>query len=225
MKFGTMNFIGIFICLLIAPALKADTIVLTQGPYSSGAGGEFTATTSANGVFNTFCLEYGEHFYPGRTYTYSISDRAIQGGPNTQPGAVPGEDIISVGTAWLYRQFAQHTLANYFTGTEQANAGLLQNTIWWLEDERTDPGNSNPFRAAVYAAFANPKIDFTGSDVRVMNITDPTRADGLATIYRQDQLIYTGVPDGGNSLVLLGMALAGLAFIPAGLRRRASPAK
>lgn len=223
MKFLTRKLIGIVLpILLVGPALRGDTIVLTQGPYSSGVGGEFTANTSANGVFNTFCLEYTEEFYPGRTYNYSISDRAMRGGVNNQPGAVAGEDIISQGTAWLYRQFAQHTLANYFTASERANAGLLQDTIWWLEDERLDPGNSNPFRAAVYAAFADPKVNFTGLDVKVMNITDPTRADGLPTIFRQDQLIYIGVPDGGNSLVLLGMALAGLAFIPARFRRCAT---
>jgi hypothetical protein len=46
-------------------------------------------------------------------------------------------DNISIGTAWLYSQFRAGTLANYFTGTRQANAGALQDAIWYLEGETT----------------------------------------------------------------------------------------
>lgn len=221
MKFRNFSLIGaslVVLALLPAASVMADSVVLTQNAYSFGVGGEFTATTSGNGIFNTFCLEYSEDFYPGKTYQYGISDRAVSGGA----GGTPTGDVISQGTAWLYTQFAQGTLANYFSSTatiQKQHAGQLQLAIWWLEDEQPDPGSTNPYRNAVLQAFSNPKEDYTGSEVAVMNITDPTRADGLPTILRQDQLIYLGVPDGGSTLALLGIALAGMAFFPIRFRR------
>ena len=84
--------------MMVAPAVMADTIKLTQNSYSYSNGGEFTATPSADlawllsnydakakvgGGFETFCMEYNEHFNPGSTYNASISDRAMNGGVTT----------------------------------------------------------------------------------------------------------------------------------------------
>jgi hypothetical protein len=116
------------------------TVTLNQGAYSYGNGGEFTAVTSGLGTFQTFCIEYTEEFSPGNTYDYKKNTGAVAGGPGafaTDPNTGLPMDNISIGTAWLYSQFRAGTLANYFTGTRQANAGALQDAIWYLEGETT----------------------------------------------------------------------------------------
>ena len=108
---------------------SANTMQLTldYGSRHSGDGGEFNASSSdfnpaamgyatqtiynaghPNTGFETFCVEYNEHFTPGLTYYYGISQGAINGGVS---GGNP--DLISKGTAWLYLNFAQGTLAGY----------------------------------------------------------------------------------------------------------------
>ena len=206
----------------------AGTITITAlNGYRTGLGGEFNVkfndpTTNTailanydpkaivNSGIETFCLEYTENFIPGSTYNYKISGGAISGGP----GAVDGTDIISVGTAHLYALFATGSLAGYeYTpGAGRSNsAGLLQNTFWWLENEGSLAYNAaNPFMKSVYDLFGgetNARADYTGASVKVINI-------GSEPLYpRQDQLVYLGVPDGGMTLALLGLGLAGLATI------------
>jgi hypothetical protein len=211
--------------------------------YRSGSGGEFTITSAdsqlspaslgyssaatVNGGFETFCLEYNQHFTPGSTYNSSISGAAIGSG---------GSDFISVGTAWLYSQFAKNTWDSaYFSGSNvynytagsgrQASAAAFQNTIWWLEQENyssgsnIDPGSGNIFRNAVLSKFSNlagARVDSGGAyGVSVLNL-------GNAPDFKyQDQLILTpvpagappAVPDGGGTVMLLGLALGGLACL------------
>ena len=80
-------------------------------------------------------MEYNEHFTPGSSYYYGISQGAINGGVS---GGNP--DPISRGTAWLYLQFATGNLQGYnYTGPNgNLSAGALQDTIWWLEGERAE---------------------------------------------------------------------------------------
>jgi len=210
-----------------------SSLTRTAGGYYSGNGGEFTITGSgldlsgyvggANGTsltsdsFQTFCIETDEHTFSG-SGDYYVNDRAVNGGSNI-PG--PGFDKLSVGTAWLYSQFAQALWSSY-TYTAGAgrvtSAGDLQNAFWMLEGEIPWVG-SNPFLVVVLAALLT---DQTGAQsnaatgeygVYALNITK----DGAVA---QDQLYYNPngllVPDGGLSLVLLGMSLSGLAL----LRRR-----
>ena len=204
----------------LSPTASATSLILDLGPYQSGVGGEFNAySASLNPVamgyspltmanvghgmgFETFCMEYNEHFTPGGTYNYAISQAAIHGGV---PG---GSDPISLGTAWLYLNFAEGTLTGYFTGNRTTNAGQLQNTIWWLEGEQGDPGNGNSFRNLVLAQFggsaANAMADNNGFyGVAVLNLY---YLDGTLA---QDQLVLD-VPDSGTTAVLLGVGLLGL---------------
>src|SRR4051812_40190984 len=80
---------------------RADTLTLTLNGYSNGnglGGGSFTAQPATPSLlsnaayaavaknqlggltsFETFCLEYGEHFSNGGTYTYSLSNAATAG--------------------------------------------------------------------------------------------------------------------------------------------------
>ena len=111
---------------VFGPMASANTMQLTldYGSRHSGDGGEFNASSpdfapaamgyapqtiynAGSGTgFETFCVEYNEHFTPGSTLYYGISQGAINGGIS---GGNP--DFISKGTAWLYLQFATGQLA------------------------------------------------------------------------------------------------------------------
>lgn len=203
------------------------TISIVSG-YQSGSGGEFNIKSSdpglsnpaalgynakaiVNGGFETFCLEYGEQFTPGNTYNYSISGGAKAGGP----GATNGIDMVSMGTAWLYQQFATGVLAGYdYTpgAGRQASAAMLQNTIWWLENENysngTSPNPNNVFSNMVMTHFATQvaaMADNTAFKVSALNL-------GAAPGYsNQDQLVLS-VPDSGTTLGLLSIVVAAAAL-------------
>src|SRR6266496_3236127 len=108
--------------LLLGAAInaKANSLTITQSSqYSYSDGGEFTVTSNdaqiqgllglynskaiVNGGFEVFCLEYNQSFYSGASYSYAFSDAAIPGGV---AGGVNGRDPVSLGSAWLYSQFA-----------------------------------------------------------------------------------------------------------------------
>ncbi len=222
--------------VLAAPTLLGSTIVLRLDPinYSAFPGGEYNAQltglvagetpsqilagynalakTVADGQtgFQTFCTDETEPFTPGKTYEVVRNDRVVAGGSNLFPPTVtPGADILSVGTTWLYSQFAQGTLGGYdytLGAGRLASANDLQATLWYLEDE-TSVAPVNAFMTAVYGNFADPKLDASaGTDgVYALNVTlrDGTR--------RQDVLVYMA-PDGGFTLVLLGIGLGGLSL-------------
>jgi hypothetical protein len=112
------------------------TITLTAGTYENANGGEFTATTSGLGTFETFCIEYQEEFGLGNTYDYNMNSGAVAGGLGvdaTDPNTGLPMDNISIGTAYLYSQFRNGGLLI----SSVAQAGALQNAIWYLEDEIT----------------------------------------------------------------------------------------
>jgi hypothetical protein len=132
-----------------AQAAYDGTLSITRNAgYFTGSGGEFTISALTGGLsslvvggpnsysatsFQTFCIETGEHFdngLPG-TYDANINSGAIKGG-------VGSIDPLSVGTSWLYSQFRAGTLGgyNYTVGAlREAQAGLLQNAFWMLEQE------------------------------------------------------------------------------------------
>lgn len=224
--------IGCFLMVFIfATTAIADTITIRRiNGYYTGNGGEFTLQVNDNGSspdlnwvlpfyhgntkdignhdpsFQSFCVEYSETINIGGTYNFTINDRAINGGVGS------GGDPISVGTAWLYFQFAKGSLTGYnYTTGRSTSAGLLQAAIWWLEDERSDPGTGNFFRNLVLSNFGNDwalaKADNNGQyPVAVLNLY--TLTGGLA----QDQLVLTNVPVPA-SILLLGSGLLGLVGI------------
>lgn len=147
-----------------APAVQANTVVLTQGSYSYSDGGEFTATTSPTQAigayssytstatsFQTFCVQVGTEFAPGNTYDYTLSLTSLGG------GGYPGHPVgvgnpysypLAEGTAWLYSQFAMGTLGGYdfsnSLGQRYTDAGTLQAAIWALQGNQTNPGMGYP---------------------------------------------------------------------------------
>lgn len=233
--------VGAFV--VTASDAYATKIELNYGSVHSGVGGEFvvksdgTAASTAfvnattafysplaiyQGGFETFCLEYNEHFSPGSDYEYQVSSGAIKGGMTVS-------DPISVGTAYLYGLFAQGSLAGY-NYNSSTSAGNLQNTIWFLEGEQkglpsgpfiANPGTFDSLLIAEFGSLAVAQMDSANSTsfglvtaasfgVAALNL------GGGPTWPNQDQLVYRGVPDGGITLMFLGVAMGGLAL----LRRR-----
>jgi len=123
--------------VMAAPNMFASydgTVTLTAGTYENGNGGEFKATTSGLGTFETFCIEYNEEFGLGNTYDYNMNSGAVAGDSGvdaTDSHTGLPMDNISIGTAYLYSQFRNGGLVI----SSVAQAGELQNAIWYLEDE------------------------------------------------------------------------------------------
>jgi hypothetical protein len=244
--------------LSLASPASADQIQVgfvgsTYGPYQTGQGGEFTlndvngspanswldltgysAKTSNFGPagitsFQTFCVEENEYIYPySAIYDVQISSSAVHGGVG---GAVNQSDPLSVGTAYLYSQFARGVLDGYNYGPAAADrspsAAALQQAIWWLEEEITSYTVGNHFIDLVAAQFGSDVNGLANASngqygVHVLNLTGVTDApQGVG----QDQLYYApgftsaAVPDGGRTLAMLGMALCGMAIVSRRLRR------
>jgi hypothetical protein len=216
-----------------ATATPVGPVTVTRvSGYYSGIGGEFTILGSpwANPVhyssdtlvtlgnqtgFQTFCIEYNEHI--SGTRWAELNTKAINGGVG---GGSP--DPLSIGAAWLYKQFAEGNLDgyDYAPGSgREASAAALQATLWWLEDEIAgQPDNS--FTSLVLAQFGNAaaaKADYdpstAGFQVRVINMWGVDANGNIDyTKRKQDMLVYL-VPDGGMTLVLLGCGLLGLAAV------------
>jgi hypothetical protein len=216
-----------------ASVASADTLVLGTNSYSNGSnGGSYTASgfgtslsvssysslvssTLLGGSFETFCLEPTEYFTPGNSYTFTQASFAFGGAGNTHGAALGGGDPLSIGTAWLYSQFAAGTLANFDysnTGHKGSNL-LLQRAIWYLEDDysgylnATAAINGNIFLKNVCIFFgtlgAGQANAAPGSyGVSALNLT-------TGQTQNQSQLYYH-VPEAGSTIALLGLASLGL---------------
>ena len=155
--------------------------------------------------FQTFCIERTESAVIPAFFV--VGSAAVLGGPGGSP------DPISMGTAWLYSQFARGTLSGYFGGTRLAQAVLLQNAFWALEDDIAAPVGNPYYDAAmlnggktsapVGAMGVYTLINFDTADHR-----DAFIRTGATDGRKQDYLYF--VPDGGTTLMLLGGALMGL---------------
>ena len=127
--------------MLSALQSQAALTIHFDGTYDHPTGGgpigvALNGTTTFNSVnfsfddskFTTFCVEKHVIVYVPRDYDATL-DFAAQGGGD---GAVSGADPISIGTAYLYRQWIAGNTTLNNKGTE------VQQAIWTLEDEQTD---------------------------------------------------------------------------------------
>lgn len=227
------------LALSITQASGAQVVLTRLDGYYEFPGGEFTITPidprcqwwgnygpnthdqlqpNPPGDFQSFCLERGEGIRHGVRYSFTLSDRAILGGVG------PQGDPISIGTAWLYWLFATEQLQgyNYTPGDgRKASAKELQRAIWWLEDE---PGGAlaDWIRSLLVAQFGDEhaaKRDSQGAfNVKVLNIWGPPTAEYRCGEPKQDMLVIQ-VPDGGITLMLLGISMGVLAFVSRKIRK------
>ncbi len=185
----------------------AEVIDTGTSPDLNGVLANYASVAKGNALSNyalwTFCIEINESFSGGGIYNVSLSNSADNGGYS---GGNP--DPISVATARLYSLFATGQMSSLVGGFvyDASHGADVQEAIWYLEGEDSvlNRTGANSIIAALGAPSFNSTINYTGSAVRVMNLTDS------AGNKKQSQLVYVGVPDGGTSLLLLGLGLAGL---------------
>jgi hypothetical protein len=95
------------------------------------------ATTTVNGqsAFETFCIEVNQTFSPGTSYNAQAGSVVVPGGP---------VNYVTLGTAYLYSQFAQGILSGYNYSTSGTGRELssdeLQDAIWYLQGEINGSG-------------------------------------------------------------------------------------
>jgi hypothetical protein len=227
--------LGIFVMLASVAAAEQIQVGVTSadpyGPYNAGQGGEFTLLpTGGNwldlsgyagvainqggiGTFQTFCLEKTEYIENLKKYDAVENEYADHGSTSTV-------DPLSVGTGWLYSQFATGSLAYHYNNPtlRRIDAAALQNAIWWLEGEMglTNP-LSNPYLLAAntfFGSLTNAKKDGAAQyGVYALNLTYKDRYGH--TIKAQDQTYYhpVPVPEGGTTVLLLGIAFAGIGLV------------
>jgi len=216
------------LAILAAPALYAASIEFEDGygPYQVGQGGEFTfgetglslngyvSGTTANVLgagdqsFQSFCVS-PVYVYAGVNYTVTPSDFTDE------------DNQLNAGIAWLYSQFATGgnfggNATYYYGAGRTTSAAQLQDAIWALvgnSDLTSEVGlpvgydSSNPFESAAVKEFGS----WTAATAGV-----PIWSDGVSILLlnndgdAQSQLYH--VPDGGATMVLLGIALSGLAI-------------
>jgi len=192
--------------------------------YSQVPGGEFTVTldpsdagdpvfqsilnhydasTMVNGGFETFCLS---------------SAIGVLGNPQNATLTPNG---VAVGTAWLYSQFVNQTLAyNYTPGAGRiASAWALQNAIWELQGtlvfDYTAALGYYTQAVTFFGSAANAELAANGAyNVDAMDLTATNPNGGRET----SQPMLVSVPDGGATVMLLGLALGGFCLVSRKLR-------
>jgi hypothetical protein len=204
----------------------AYTVTVLSGPASNSSYSPLAilAGSPANS-FESFCLEPTEHFSAGSTYDYTIASYAFGGNNEELSRDVGPGDQLSIGTAWLYSQFAQGILSGYNYGTalqRQASNLQLQRAFWYLEDDfstynTTAFALTNPFLSLVATNFGGSANALTLEAARAnasagqfgvyaLNLTS-------GTVQNQSQLYYHSVPEQGATLAYVGLALLGLAVV------------
>jgi hypothetical protein len=208
----------------------ANSVVLNQDAYSYGLGGEFNAVTSqnflnnyvsstiVNGGFETFCIETTVDFYPGTTYSYTLGSSDA-----TTPG-IP----LTLGAAYLYYEFGKGLLSDYNytdTATRNADAGLLQAAIWYLQGQQVYNNDGS--------LHDNPTLDgnkFYADAINMFGAGATSASNGAYGVEvlqmwgangspAQNQLVL--VPDGGMTILLLGVSFAGLSLMRFKLKKSA----
>jgi hypothetical protein len=228
--FAVFVVLGLFVLSVPMAMATSYRITMEIGSYSNGTnGGEYRAWTNPAAFdpdlswvlknysgdtkdigradsFQTFCVEEGELFSGSHTYDVVLNDKAINGGVG------PKGDPLSIGSAWLYYEFATSGDfdgdATYdYSGSRTTSALELQRALWMLEGEITTVNYNNQFIMAVISKFNSlgaAQADNNGTyGVKVMNLYD---ANGARA---QDQLIF--VPD-ASIMWLLGPAFIMLGF-------------
>lgn len=229
-----------------APGVQAgDKIKLSATAWGgANGGGEFLASalTGNSPSFQTFCVEYSEHFYYDKPLLVSKVNTGAKnggaGGSITDPlgdpdGAGPYSnkwDPISSQTAYLFTKFTNHTLSGYdwngTTAEHKADSTALQLAIWFLEDEISSTVNTSVYtsylnnsRATGWVADAMQNAGPGIGNVRVLNLLrESTFGSGNFNTVAQDQLYLAPIPEPETyAMMLAGLGLIG--FV-AGRRRR-----
>jgi hypothetical protein len=202
----------------VAGYYLADGEFNVSGVLGSGytAAALYNNNSSALG-FGTFCIDRGVGIVIPGTYTATVYANEIDpfsGAPLTQ------------GAAWLYSQFATGgnfngvTSYNYTPGTGRVNAAYaLQLAIWVLQGQydisSIVPGSNGFINAAInkFTTLANAELAASYGQYGVGVLGLQNTQTGA-----QVQPMLALLPDGGATVMLLGMALSGLALVSRKIR-------
>lgn len=170
-KMRRFAFVAVLCFCVVVPAVASPDLQVDPGTYQSGGGGLFKVTvfnTITNGaateslspsIIQTFCVENDEYISWGGQYYAQLNTVAIGGGVGG-----PSPDPLDPKTAWLYTQYLDDLFPVALKIDSNTDAGLLQNAMWHIEQELSDP--SNP-----YVQYANLNCDWTTThDIRVLNL-------------------------------------------------------
>lgn len=222
--------LGLLLGLVAIPAVQAIQVTTAPnfGPWQSGPGGEFTLHIDSglgNGSyapstrdqavpssFQTFCVEGGESIFANTTYSATLNSQSLNTG-------VP----LSLGAAWVYSQFATGALSAYDyanTSDRKASAALLQHTIWALMGVAGHANDGSVFDLLVESQFGNwaAALAPAGANSYNVQILNLWGANDTAHQTGFQDVLYYHVPDGGMTVMLLGMGLSSLAFISRRIR-------
>jgi len=168
-------------------AIMPPYMVITKTDYSHHKSGEsgvkvttsngempfsgYSTSTSGAGEFETFAAETHAKIHRGKEYEYSISDSDSSG------------RHLTVGTAYLYSQFAQGILSDYDyqnKSDRKKDAKTLQKAIWYLQDGqtrgKTPTVENNVFYAATIELFGDDATSSTDADtdygVSIVNLAN-----------------------------------------------------
>jgi hypothetical protein len=217
---------GVLMGVAIALQCSALTVDITRvNGYYQYPGGEFNVT-SVNPSDPQFLAILG-HYSPsaivsGGFETFCNSgNTGLQGNPQTAT-IIPNN--VSLGGAWLYSQFALGILSGYdynpsgafgiFASRADA-AYALQNAIWALNQTGANDLNTGAFgysyfMGLAFGMFGNSETNAAngayGVEELYLSVTSPNGGQIVA----QPMLVL--VPDGGSTVILLGMALAGIGY-------------
>jgi len=210
---------------------STGTITITRMPgYYGDGGGEFTITAAGPSVgafdpFETFCMERPADQQPA-PQTYVL---ALETGP-----AEPDSRPLTVGAAFLYHSFISGAMPGYnytpvaggptgVTPGNRADSALsLQMVIWYLEGGQATLAEVDAtLQGAAFLALAQGVPGYTNPDAgdQGVMVLDITGANGVDA---QDMLAPVPtppLPDGGATLLLLGVGLSGVGMVSRRIRR------
>jgi len=235
--------------LAAATQVGALTVTVSQlsGYNAGGVGGEFNVTPATGtgyaptvafgGGFETFCVAQNVGISIPGTYDASVnvSGTYISAYGNVPPGNPPTISTISLGTAYLFQQFATGVLAGYHYGAtaggvnsgRASDATILQYAIWVLQGSYNYGAGgvlnlANPFvniaanlygggLAGLHAAMAANGVG--GFGVGVLNLTYLAGNNYGVPVGTPAQSMLTLLPDGGTTLMLMGIGFSSLALV------------
>jgi hypothetical protein len=184
------------------PIVAGDTVVLNDGPGSTG-GGEFNVFVNGSATsFITFCLQKTQFISFNTPFRVgSVTDYADDAG---------GNDTIESQTAWLYTQMRLNPNSIGYAHN-QAEANAFQTAIWYFEGEITltnTQKNNNK-----YIGYANTAVAGGYSGIGNVRVANLFHMNGSAA---QDQLILQVAEPASLTMFASGLLAFGV------IRRRFS---
>jgi hypothetical protein len=206
------GFMGASVALAIP---SSGMITVGSSPLEYSDGGQFTATVSGYPSFQTYCIEIDHEFSLGGTYNYTLGQTTHGAPPST---AAPS---LNLGAAWLYSQFELGLIS--ITTTLQA--GEFQAALWYFQGQGAGNSDYNAWVGGtpgkdVYTDAANTAL--TGMSLNGLNpsagmfgvqIIESSSTDANGVVTPAQDWLYVPVPDGGATVMLLGIGLMSLVLV------------